>query len=174
MTVVRTLATAILLSIVAMPAMGQQAKFLAQHDDWTAYTVDDGNRTICYMSSKPTRSRGKYTSRGEVLAFVSIFKPQPSGDAYYPGGQVSISAGYTYQKDSTVDAVIDGNKFTMFTQGDTAWAPSANDDKAMITAMKAGIRMEITGLSWRPTETVDTFSLKGFTAAYDAIAGACR
>ena len=39
--------------------------------------------------------------------------------------------------------------------------------------MKGGLAMIVAGISSRGTLTTDTYSLNGFTAAYDAITKAC-
>ena len=39
---------------------------------------------------------------------------------------------------------------------------------------RAGAEMVVTGTSWRGTETRDTYSLSGFSAAHKAISTACR
>ena len=155
------------------PAAAQQLTPLGVHGDWLAYTVNEGGRKVCYIASKPTKSQGKYTTRGEVVTFVTVFNPAPTGDAYYAGGQVSIVAGYDYQKDSSVQVTIGSNTYTMYTLGDTAWATSGGDDKVLIEAMKKGITMTVKGTSWRPTSTTDIYSLRGFTAAYNTARKAC-
>ncbi len=66
-----------------------------------------------------------------------------------------------------------GKKFTLFTEGENAWAPSAEDDAAMIDAFRRGARAKVVGYSSRGAKTVDTFSLSGFTAALEAAAGLC-
>lgn len=161
--------------LLASTASAQDnAEFLTRQDSWTAHAKTEGGRKVCYMWSKPTKAQGNYTARGEVVAFVTIYKPAPKGEEFFDGGQVSVVAGYNYQKDSAVEADIDSKKFTLYTQGDTAWAADAETDKSLIEAMKAGVAMTVKGNSWRPTETVDRYSLKGFTATYNAIRKACR
>ncbi len=43
----------------------------------------------------------------------------------------------------------------------------------MVDAMKKGSGMMVHGISARDTETIDTYSLQGFTKAYNAIGEAC-
>lgn len=155
-------------------AMAADPAFLSKHGDWTAHVKADDGRKTCFAWTKPTRSRGNYTDRGDVLAFVTVYKPAPQGDDYYDGGQISIVAGYRYQEDGTVVATIGREKFELFSEEDTAWANGADGDKKLIAAMKAGNTMVVDGASWRPTKTTDTYSLKGFTAAYNAIRAACK
>ena len=46
-------------------------------------------------------------------------------------------------------------------------------DKAMVAAMIKGIKMVVKGTSQSGVSTVDTYSLKGFTAAHGRINKAC-
>jgi len=155
-------------------AMAAEPAFLSKHGDWYAHVKADDGRKICFAWTKPTRSRGNYTDRGDVVAYVTVYKPAPQGDDYFDGGQISVVAGYRYKEDGDVVATIGKKKFEMFSDDDTAWANGADGDKQLIAAMKAGSTMVVDGTSWRPTKTTDTFSLKGFTAAYNAIRAACK
>jgi hypothetical protein len=154
--------------------MAAEPAFLSKHGAWTAHVKADNGRKTCFAWTKPTRSKGNYQTRGDVLAFVTVYKPAPEGDDYYDGGQISVVAGYRYKEDGAVVATIGNKKYEMFSDNDTAWANGADGDKELIAAMKAGSRMVVDGSSWRPTKTTDTYSLKGFTAAYNAIRAACK
>jgi hypothetical protein len=88
--------------------------------------------------------------------------------------EVSFAAGYAYKKDSTVEVKIGGEKFTLFTDGETAWSRSPKDDKQLVDAMRRGSDMTVVGTSSRGTKTTDTYSLMGFTKAYEAIGKACN
>ena len=81
--------------------------------------------------------------------------------------------GYQFKDGSDVDIEIDRQSFTMFTQGDYAWALSPGDDKKLVDAMKKGLRRVVRGTSWRGTDTKDTYSLVGFTKTYQQISRIC-
>ena len=61
----------------------------------------------------------------------------------------------------------------MFTVEGMAWAHDAKTDAVLVKTKRAGAKMVIKGTSWRGTLTTDTYSLKGFTAAYNASRKAC-
>ncbi|MEE8247875.1 MAG: invasion associated locus B family protein, partial [Alphaproteobacteria bacterium] len=61
----------------------------------------------------------------------------------------------------------------LFTNGASAWAPTAVDDKAIVKSMRAGSSMTVKGTSSRGTQTTDTYSLLGFSKALGAITKAC-
>ena len=84
-----------------------------------------------------------------------------------------LRAGYLYKKGSGVTVMIDGQNFDLFTQGSTAWAKDDKTDGALARAMIRGSKMRVIGTSARGTKTVDTYSLKGFTAAYKTIGRDC-
>ncbi len=160
--------TALLIALVALPvAQAQGIKTIGIFGDWSAFQFSEDGNPACYMSSEPTKATGNYKKRGEVFAIITH---RPAEKRI---GEVSIIAGYTYQKDSAVKVAIGTRGFELFTQDDGAWAPDAATDKKLVRAMKKGNRMVVKGTSSRGTPTTDTFSLKGFTKAYGAIGKAC-
>ncbi len=116
--------------------------------------------------SRPEKEEGNYTQRDPVAVFVTH---RPAQGAV---GVVSITAGYPYDETKPVRVEIGGEAFAMFSRGDTAWARDEDDPK-IVAAMKRGSNMIVYGVSARGTETRDTYSLIGFTRAYDAATGAC-
>ena len=160
--------TALLIALVTVPvAQAQGIKTVGIFGDWTAFQLTEDGKPTCYMSSEPTKATGSYKKRGDVFAYVTH---RPAEKLI---GEVSIIAGYTYQKDSAVAIAIGKQEFDLFTQDDVAWARDPAADKKLVQAMKKGNRMVVKGTSSRGTLTTDTFSLKGFTKAYGAIGKAC-
>ena len=84
-----------------------------------------------------------------------------------------ISGGYPFANESTVSVQVGDTTFQMFTQGETAWPATPEDDAKFVAAMKRGANAVVTGRSGRGTQTQDTFSLLGFTAAVDEAANRC-
>lgn len=143
-------------------------KVLGLYGDWGAQTFAEGKNTGCSMWSQPTKDEGKYKQRGPIYAYVT-HRPWDKRV-----NEVSISAGYAYKKDSTVQVRIGGEKFTLFTDGETAWSRSPKEDKQLVDAMKRGNAMVVTGTSSKGTQTTDSYSLNGFGKAYEAIGKACK
>lgn len=140
---------------------------LGTYDYWTAFAYSEAGIKICYAASEPIKAEGKYTKRGLAFALVTHDTKEKSFDV------VSFVAGYAYKKDSTVLVNIGGKKFRLFTQDDRAWTPDAAMDKALVKAMKRGSRLVVVGTSSRGTRTNDTYSLIGFTKAYQKISADC-
>ena len=155
------------LGVVATTVRAQAPSIVGGNGDWTVYQYQDGDTTVCYMASKPVEDKGDYTQRGDIWTLVTHRSP---GEKV---AVVSIIAGYNYKEGSTVKVKIDNTAFSLFTQGDTAWANTAEDDGRLVEAMKKGNRMVVQGVSWRGTETTDTYSLSGFTRSYDDVRAAC-
>jgi len=143
-------------------------KELGSFTDWTAYLLDDKGNKVCYIASQPKKAEGNYSSRGDVFVLVT-HRPQAK-----TVNVVSIIAGYPYRDGNEVALTVDDNKnFHLFTQGETAWAKDADTDKALVTAMRSGSRMVIKGTSTRGTLTTDTYSLSGFSRAYERASREC-
>lgn len=162
-------ALAFALGLFALASNGwtQTPSIIGGAGDWTAYQYKDGETDVCYMASQPTEAKGDYTERGEVWALVTHRAPGEKTAV------VSIISGYNFKEGSSVKVAIGDQDFALFTQGDTAWANTAEDDGKLVTAMKKGRSMVVNGVSWRGTETTDTYSLSGFTKSYEDVRKAC-
>jgi len=159
------------LGVVAMVLAAGAAEaesFLGKHGDWEAFSDKEGGKTICYMASEPTKMRGDYTKRGASYAMVTHRPAEKSRNV------VSVRAGYDYKPSSEVEIAVGKEKFKLFTKDGWAFAPDPDADNALVKAMVRGAAMTVVGLSSRGTKTTDTYSLKGFTAAYRAISKACK
>jgi len=141
---------------------------LGTFDNWSAYSFDDGTGLVCYMASQPTKSQGKYSRRDDVFLFVTQRPADKKFDV------VNVAAGYTYKSTSKPLLTIDKNKAVeLKVHETTAWAKDADTDAKLVAEMKKGTTASLVGTSARGTKTTDTFSLKGFSKAYDAINKAC-
>lgn len=168
---VRLFGAALALCLLSGPLAATAAeKSLGAFKAWEAYTFDEDGKTVCVVWGKPDKEEGDYTKRGDVRVFIAHrvwTRPKRVNE-------VSFEIGYPFKKDSEATVSVDGKAFELFTDGDTAWNRAAQDDAAMVRAMRAGKQMIVTGVSGRGTKTKDTYSLFGFTAAHNAINKACK
>ena len=136
-----------------------------QFGEWVLAQYTEGRNRTCYMGATPQDSTPKNISRGNVYVNVT----------HKPGvrDEVSINFGYTFDANAEVTVTIENQNFKMFTNGSGAWNKAPDDDAKMVKAMAAGTRMTVKGKSNRGTETTDTYSLSGFTAAHTAMDKAC-
>lgn len=156
------------LALSANASRAQGIERLGDFQDWTAYAFKENGQKTCYMASAPTKDEGAYTKRGKIYARVTHRPSENTKD------EVSFLAGYKFKDGSWVKVKIDKKKpISLFTHEDSAWAPDPATDRRLVRAMKAGHRMIVEGTSWKGTATKDTYSLSGFTRAYNAIAKAC-
>jgi invasion protein IalB len=169
----RTLRTLAALAVIALavmvlagPALAE--KFLGKHGDWEAFSDKESGKTVCYMASEPLKMQGKYAKRGASYAMVTHRPAEKSRNV------VSIRAGYTHKAGSEVEVAVGKDSFKLFTKDGWAYAPDADADNALVKAMVRGSAMLVIGVSERGTKTTDTYSLKGFTAAYGEISKACK
>lgn len=158
----------VLTLLAAGPAFAEEPKLLSTHGDWAAYAFKEGNGTVCYMTSQPTKAEGNYKKRDKIFALITHRPAENTKNVF------SYIAGYTYQSGSEVDVTIDGKTYKLFTHKDMAWARDADTDNKITEAIKKGSKMVVKGTSARGTLTTDTFSLKGTGAAHDAINKACK
>ena len=143
-------------------------QLLGTFGDWTAYKMKENGASLCYMASTPQKSEGKYKKRGEIFLIVAH---RPKEKAF---NVLSLTAGYNYKKNSTAKIQIDKEPAVeLFTHEDTAWATDSKIDSKLYALMKAGDKAVVTGKSSLGNTTIDTFSLKGFTRAANAIDKAC-
>lgn len=144
-----------------------KTKILGTFQDWKAYSYEENGQKVCYMSSQPKKTEPKGKARGDAYILVTH---RPAEKTY---GVVSVTAGYTYKKDSEVTVKVDRNAFKLFTDGDTAWARDESTDKSVSAALRSGKSLVVKATSARGTNTTDTYSLNGAGPAFGAINDAC-
>lgn len=155
----------------AQTAPAQSDNLVAQKTAWSVFA--DTNPKECWGVSKPKESvntrDGKPVTvkRSDVLLFVT-FRPGQTG------GETSFTGGYTFADKSNVEVAIEGQTFQMTTQGEWAWAASPDDDAKIMAALQKGSTATLTAHSGKGTQTKDTFSLSGFTAAMQEAASRCK
>lgn len=153
----------------ALPAASHEAQeIIGAFGDWHVIRSEQEGTTACMMSSQPIQSQGKYTKRDDVFLTVS----RRSDDKFHD--TVHFIPGYTYLKGNVPTLKIDKQKAISLTAfGNGAWIKKDAGDNQAIQMMKKGGKAVIQGRSARKTLTTDTFSLKGFSKAYEAMVEAC-
>ena len=141
---------------------------LGTHADWESFKAQENGKPVCYMGAVPTKSQGKYSKRGRTFLLITHRPAEKSKNV------ISLQAGYTFQKTSQVDLIIGKLKFKLFTDEQWAFASNAATDNELVESMIRGAALIVRGISSRGTNTTDTYSLRGFTAAYKTIGKACK
>lgn len=139
---------------------------IGRFDDWTAATNSEAGEKVCYAFVRANHSAPALPGRGEVVLTVT---QRPSGrDA------VAISAGFTYAANAAVTVQVDQTALEFVAPGITARSSAyARDGHAAAAAFGRGKQASARSPAPRNATVVDTFSLKGFSRAYEAINKAC-
>ena len=167
---IRGVAVAALMAALAAPAFAAESRLLGSEGDWSAFGGDDPKECWAVSPPKSTKNTqdGKEVevTRSDIRLYI----------AYRPGqnGEVSFQGGYPFAPDSTVEVDVGGTKFRLFTEGENAWAGSPEEDSRLVAALRGGSSAVVTGRSARGTNTSDTFSLSGVTAATNKARDTCE
>lgn len=148
-------------------AQAQEVEELGTFRFWTAWKGTDANGVICYISSQPQDSKPTNVNRDPIHFLVINRKGLGTKN------EVQTLVGYPLRANSTPEAKVDGRGFDMVVEGSAAWLASASDEGTFVTAMKAGSEMVVKAVSQRGTNTTDTYSLLGVTAALEKIETGC-
>lgn len=156
------------LACMASMAVAQQATTdnrVGANVDWSVFQGDSPKE--CWGVSAPketvnTRDGRVVAVRRSAIQLFVFYRPATSKT-----GQVTFTGGYPFAPGSTVSMEIGDEQFTLITEGEWAWPTTAGDDEKIIAAMKRGASAILTARSARGTQTKDTFSLLGFTAAVE-------
>ena len=174
------------LLILATPlvALAGEPRLLATFGKWDAYIYLDNGHKVCYMASKanqPLHSDEELEKKPPAPKVVDMDKNR-RGDPYavlterpadHQKNIFSYMAGYTYKPGSKTTVSIDGQDFTLFTKGDTAWSPDDATDSKIAKAMQSGKIMTVDGVSAKGQKTTDKLFLDGASGAYDKITKEC-
>jgi hypothetical protein len=138
------------------------AKKLATFEDWTAAIHQESGQTVCYAFTRAMSSVPALPGRGDVVLTVT---ERPIGrDA------VAMSAGFTYAPGAEVLVQVEQAGLHFYTSQRNAFA---RDGGQAVAAMMKGRQALARSPGPRGAQVSDTFSLRGFDKAYQAIVKAC-
>ena len=147
----------------AKPAAAAGPQELGKFDDWIAAMHQESGHEACYAFTVAKNSVPALAGRGEVVLTVTL---RATGRDW-----VAISAGFTFRKDAAVTMQVDTAGLDFYTAQSSAFA---RDGKAVVAAFQKGEQALARSPGPREGQVlVDTFSLRGFSAAYMAINKAC-
>ena len=138
-----------------------------KNKDWEAYVVNNENGKICFAQSAPILQAPKKDSR-EARLFVTFRPNEKISD------EISITSGYVYNKKNSIMARSGKYKYKFdISQDNFAWIANNTKEKKMIKTMKRGSRIMVTGYNQKGSQTIDHYSLLGFTKAYNSAKKSC-
>ena len=145
----------------------EEIKKLGKHKDWETYVVSGAAGKVCFAQSKPVLQAPKNNPR-EARLFIS-FRPGEN-----ISNEISITSGYEYNNKNSITAISGKNKYKFdIVQESFAWMTSDKQEKKMIKTMEKGSRIMVTGYNQKGSQTIDHYSLLGFSKAYKATKANC-
>ena len=148
----------VLISFAARSA--EDIKSIGKFKDWEAFTVTENNSKICFAQSIPILRAPKKFERNPSRLFISF---RPSKDIK---DEVSATSGYTFQKEKIVKAKTGKKTYDFFAQEEFAWILDHEEEQRFIKGMKKASRVMIIGRTDKGKQTIDHYSLMGFSKAY--------
>ena len=155
----------ILISFSARSA--EDLKSIGKFKDWETFTVTENDNKICFAQSIPILRAPKKFERNPSRLFITF---RPSEDMK---DEVSATSGYTFQKEKIVKAKTGKKTYDFFSREEFAWILDTEEEQRFIKAMKKASRVMIIGRTEKGKQTIDHYSLMGFTKAYNTAKKNC-
>ena len=149
-------------------AIAEEVKKIGKFKDWETMVIKNNSKFVCFAQSKPVLQSPKADKR-ESRLFVSFRPNEKISD------EISITAGYDFNKKNKITAKSGNNIFRFdISQENFAWITQNSIEKKLIKIMKKGSRLMITGYNSKGSQTIDHYSLLGFTKAYSTAKKSCK
>ena len=167
MPIIRYLIIVIFFTIFYNQAIAEEVKKIGKFKDWETIVLKNDSELVCFAQSKPVLQAPKSNPR-EARLFVSFRPNQKILD------EISITAGYEFNNKNSITAKSGKYKYKFdIAQENFAWMADNKQEKKMIKTMKKGSRIMISGYNQKGSQTIDHYSLLGFTKAYGAAKKSC-
>ena len=145
----------------------EEVKKMGTHKDWETYVVNSDSGKVCFAQSKPILQSPKKNPR-EARLFIS-FRP---GENII--NEISITSGYDFNNKNSIKAISGKNKYIFdIVRENFAWITDNKFEKKMIKTMQKGSRIMVKAHNQKGSQTIDHYSLLGFTKAYKATKANC-
>ena len=153
--------------ILSTKVFSQEVKKIGKYKDWETIVFIDGDNKVCFAQSIPVLQAPKKNPRDARL-FVS-FRPNDKVK-----DEVSITSGYEYNNQNSITATSGKSKYKFdIAQENFAWISENKVEKKMIKTLKKRSRIMVTGYNKSGSQTIDHYSLLGFTKAYNSAKKNC-
>ena len=145
----------------------EELKKIGKSKDWETLVLIKDDGLTCFAQTKPLLQSPKADKR-EARLFVS-FRPSDK-----VADEISTTSGYEFNSQNSILAKSGKKKYKFdIVQDSFAWISSNKVEKKMIKTMKKGSRIMITGYNKSGSQTIDHYSLLGFTKAYNIAKKSC-
>tara|TARA_B100001287_G_scaffold269165_1_gene266301 strand:- start:447 stop:959 length:513 start_codon:yes stop_codon:yes gene_type:complete len=157
----------IFFSISISQTLADNVKKIGKFKDWEVMVISEETGKVCFAQSSPVLQAPKKNMRDARL-FIT-FRPNEKIK-----NEISTTAGYEFNKSNSVLATSGNNKFKFdIKQQGFAWMTSNKKENIMVKVMKKGSRIMVSGYNEKGSQTIDHYSLLGFTKAYNTAKKAC-
>tara|TARA_B100001250_G_scaffold161543_1_gene138785 strand:+ start:296 stop:805 length:510 start_codon:yes stop_codon:yes gene_type:complete len=148
-------------------AIAKEIKKIGKFKDWEVMIYINESEKTCFAQSSPVLQSPKKNDRDAIL-FVS-FRPN---DKIID--EISVTSGYEFNKQNSIIALSGKKKYKFdISQENFAWIAENKIEKRMIKTMKKGSRIMVTGYNKAGSQTIDHYSLMGFSKAYESAKKNC-
>ena len=146
----------------------EELKKIGKFKDWETLVLNKDNELVCFAQTKPVLQSPKSSNLREARLFVS-FRPSDK-----VADEISTTSGYEFNIQNKILATSGKRKYVFDIAKDSfAWISSNKVEKKMIKTMKKGSRIMVTGYNKSGSQTIDHYSLLGFTKAYNTAKKSC-
>ena len=167
MSIIRNFIIIILVSLFTVSANSQEVKKVGKFKDWETIVIVEQTSKVCFAQSIPVLQAPKSNIR-DARMFVSFRTSEKVSN------EISITGGYEFNNKNSITATSGKSKYKFdIAQEGFAWIADSKIEKKMIKTMKRGSRIMITGYNQKGSQTIDHYSLLGFTKAYNAAKNNC-
>ena len=168
---------------------------MATFGDWNVFVGEVGKGRICYTLAQPKSREPATLNRDPGYAFISDRPAEGVRNevSFIMGFDVAAGAD---SAESTPDAkpgekppkseakakrsiapaplaLVDQVTFEMLSKGGNLWVKNAAKESALIAEMRKGAKLVIKVASLRGHQSIDTYSLTGFSQAMDRLQKEC-
>ena len=145
----------------------EELKKIGKFKDWETLVLNKDNELTCFAQTKPVLQSPKANKR-EARLFVSF---RPSDKVV---DEISTTSGYEFNSQNSILATSGKSKYEFdIVRNAFAWVNSNKIEKKMIKTMKKGSRIMVTAYNKSGSQTIDHYSLLGFTKAYNSAKKNC-
>ena len=167
MSIIRYFIILILFLTFNNQAIAEEVKKIGKFKDWETMVIKNNSKLVCFAQSKPVLQSPKSYKR-EARLFVS-FRPNEKIT-----NEINITSGYKFNNENSITAKSGKHKYKFdIVQENFAWLADNKMEKKMINTMKKGSRIMISGYNQKGSQTIDHYSLLGFTKAYNTAKKSC-
>ena len=167
MSIIKKIFISTILILLPFNLVADEVKKIGKFKDWETIVLTKSDSIVCFAQSKPVLQSPKNNKRDSRL-FVSFRPNEKITD------EISITAGYEFNKQNSITAKSGKFKYKFdISQESFAWIADNKVERKMIRTMKKGSRIMISAYNSSGSQTIDHYSLLGFTKAYNEAKKSC-